>query len=105
MMTTLVGLTTVALAFAGCRTAHEPDNAEVEEPLFGPDLAQAHSELAFRRMARINALRAEHAVIATQPNLISTMAQNFGLTDDGRALVDEKLSYFQMHLDETKNLI
>jgi len=71
----------------------------------GAELAKANSEFEFRRMARVNALRAELAVIATQPNLISTMAQNFALTDDGRAKVSEKLSVFQLRLDEARNQI
>ena len=71
----------------------------------GAELAKAQSEFEFRRTARINALRAELAVLATQPNLISTMSQNFALTDDARAHISEKLAVFQLRLDEARNMI
>lgn len=141
-MKTLVGLTTIVLAFGGCKseTARKADNAaeNVQEQRKdlnkaqakldderkdiagqkkemideskniakqGAELAKAESEFEFRRMARVNTMRAELAVLATQPNLISTMSQNFALTDAGRVKVNEKLALFQMRLDETRNLI
>ena len=58
-----------------------------------------------RTRIRLEALRAEHSVIATQPMLISTIAQALPLTDPGRIEIDEKLQVFQMRLDETANQI
>lgn len=69
------------------------------------DLADATATFEARRDVRIAALRAMHQVIATQPELISNLAQSLDLTDKGRADVNEKLQVFQMRLDETGNLI
>ena len=69
------------------------------------ELAEATGDFDARRQMRIDALRAEHQAIATQPLLITTMAQAFPLTEAGRADVNEKLQVFQMRLDETGNLI
>lgn len=69
------------------------------------ELAEAQSDFETRRAIRMNELRATHAVIASQPLLINTMAENFGLTDKGRTDVIDKLTVFQMRLDEAGNMI
>lgn len=69
------------------------------------DLAEAAAGFAHDKQTRIAGLRAEHQAIATQPMLISTIAQALPLTEAGRTGIDEKLQVFQMRLDETSNLI
>jgi hypothetical protein len=68
-------------------------------------LAKAEAEFQSRKTLRIQVLRGEHSVIATQPLVIGTMATNLTLTDAGRALVNEKLTAFKSALTETDNLI
>lgn len=69
------------------------------------ELVEAESEFERTRALRIAVLRAEYEVIATQPMLISTMAKNFRLTDASRGEINEKLSVFQMRLDEAANFL
>jgi hypothetical protein len=69
------------------------------------ELFDAAADFEAKRNIRIAALRSEHAVIASQPMLISTMVESFPLTDRGRADVNEKLTIFQLRLDESGNLI
>lgn len=68
-------------------------------------LVQADAEFRRRRDLRVDILRGQHSVIATQSLLIAAMAESFPLTDGGRADVNEKLTTFQSVLDETENLI
>ncbi len=69
------------------------------------ELAAATREFEERRAVRMATLRGVHEVIATQPMVISTIAQALPLTEAGRADIDEKLQVFQMRLDEAENLI
>ena len=69
------------------------------------ELSQAAQLFIERKRIRIAALRGEHSVIATQRNLIATMSEYFPLTDAGRAEINNKLSQFQMRLDEASNHI
>jgi hypothetical protein len=68
-------------------------------------LVRATTEFERTKAERIQILRAQHEVIATQPKLIATMATNFPLTDAGRADVNERLTMFQRRLDEAADLI
>jgi hypothetical protein len=68
-------------------------------------LAKAEAEFRKGKTLRIQVLRAEHSVIATQPLQIGTMAKSFTLTDAGRAEVNEKLTTFTSTLTETANLL
>jgi hypothetical protein len=68
-------------------------------------LAKAEEEFRRGKLLRIQVLRAEHSVIASQSVVISTMAQGFTLTDAGRAAVNEKLTAFKSSLTETANLL
>ncbi|MDB4958689.1 MAG: hypothetical protein JWO36_6258 [Myxococcales bacterium] len=87
------------LAIADKKSSTSGDSAASQE------LADATAAFDARRRIRVTTLRTQHAVIATQPMLISTMVEAFPLTDRGRADVNEKLTIFQMRLDETGNLI
>lgn len=69
------------------------------------ELTAAQQEFERRKTVRIQAVRAQHEVIATQPMLIATMSKSFRITDAARAEINEKLSVFQMRLDEAANLI
>jgi len=69
------------------------------------ELAQAAQKFEARRVARIDALRAQHAVVASQPKLIGTMAENLPLTDAARGAINEKMMRLQAALQETTNLI
>jgi hypothetical protein len=119
-----IALLAIALAAMGCKSesARKADHAahrvqaerkHLEQAINrSTDLAKpsgklvkAQSEFATHRRARVMTLRAAHAVISSQPMLISMMARNFALSDAGRADVDQKLVILQMHLDEAKNLI
>jgi hypothetical protein len=68
-------------------------------------LAKAEAEFRARKALRIQVLRGEHSVIATQRLVIGTMATGFTLTDAGRADVNERLTAFKTSLGETQNLI
>ena len=68
-------------------------------------LADASNEFKYRKMVRIQTLRAVHAVEASQPMLINAFAQSFPLVEKDRAEVNEKLVIFQMRLDEAGNAI
>lgn len=68
-------------------------------------LAKAEQEFRSRRALRIQVLRGEHSVIATQPLVVGTMARSFPLTDAARAEVNGKLTEFKNALLETENLI
>jgi hypothetical protein len=69
------------------------------------ELDRATAELIHSRAIRAATLRAQHAVIATQPALINTMVETFPLTEKGRTMVGEKLVILRMRLDETAHLI
>ncbi len=69
------------------------------------ELADASNEFKYRKMVRIQTMRAVHAVHASQPNLINAMAQSFPLVEKDRGEVNEKLVIFQMRLDEAGNAI
>ncbi|MBA3454843.1 MAG: hypothetical protein H0T42_17275 [Deltaproteobacteria bacterium] len=69
------------------------------------ELADASSEFRYRKMVRIQTLRAVHAVEASQPMLINAFAQSFPLVEKDRGEVNEKLVIFQMRLDEAGNAI
>lgn len=69
------------------------------------ELADASNEFKYRKMVRIQTLRAVHAVEASQPMLINAFAQAFPLVEKDRGEVNEKLLIFQMRLDEAGNAI
>ena len=115
----------IALAVAGCQpeTARKADRAakdviEEREDLrqtardepaqvgsASQELSDAARRFAERKRIRIAALRGEHSVIGTQLKLISTLAEYFPLTDQGRAGVNNELTALQMRLDEAGNQI
>jgi hypothetical protein len=68
-------------------------------------LAKAESEFRSRKALRIEVLRAEHSVIATQSPVIGAMAASLTMTDVGRADVNAKLTAFKSALTETANLL
>jgi uncharacterized protein YoxC len=69
------------------------------------ELEEATSEFRHRRMVRVGTLRAVHSVAASQPMLINAISQSFSLAPNDRAEVQEKLTIFQMRLDEAGNAI
>ncbi|HEY5924873.1 MAG TPA: hypothetical protein VIV11_24500 [Kofleriaceae bacterium] len=69
------------------------------------ELSAAAQKFTEKKRIRIAALRGEHSVIATQVKLISTMSEYFPITDAGRADINNKLSAFQVKLDEATNQI
>lgn len=69
------------------------------------DLAEATDAFEHHRAIRIQALRAELSVIATQPRVIDMLANGMPLTEPGRADVAERLKILQMRRDELRNLI
>jgi hypothetical protein len=115
----------IVIAFAGCkpesarradRAAEEvlAERAQVKEAATtAPDkvgveskqLSAAAQQFTESKRIRIAALRGEHSVIATQVRLISTLSEYSRMTDSGRADINNKLSAFQMRLDEAKNQI
>lgn len=75
---------------------------------FGKELAElAEAEHAFltRRKSRVEILRGQHSVIASQTTLISLLGQGFRISEPSRANINAKLHTFQMALDETANEI
>jgi chromosome segregation ATPase len=113
----------IVIAFAGCKpeSARKADRAakdvieqradleKAEQPdqvaLERKELSAAAQQFTESRRIRIAALRGEHSVIATQIRLISTLTEYSRITDGGRADINNKLSAFQMRLDEAKNQI
>lgn len=69
------------------------------------ELQEAQNEFAYRRMVRIQTLRGVHAVGASQPMLINSIATSYPLEASDRAKVNEKLQVFQMRVDEAGNVI
>jgi hypothetical protein len=115
----------IAIALPGCKseTARQADRAADEVLEHRADLKQAartnpervaeqSKELSVvarqfteNKRIRIAALRGQHSVIATQLMLISTLTEYSRITDASRADINNKLSAFQMRLDEAKNQI
>jgi hypothetical protein len=115
----------IVIAFAGCKpeTARKADRAAEDvleqradlkkaaqgEPhqvaVESKELSAAAQRFTETKRIRIAALRGEHSVIATQIKLISTLAEHSPITDAGRADINNKLSAFQLRLDEAKNQI
>jgi chromosome segregation ATPase len=69
------------------------------------ELATAEAEFRARRNIRVQELSAEHALIATQPMVIDTLAQAYPITSEGRARLAEGLEILRMRLDETGTMI
>lgn len=69
------------------------------------ELSEAQNEFEYRRMVRIQTLRGVHAVGASQPMLINSIATSYPLEASDRAKVNEKLQVFQMRVDEAGNMI
>lgn len=65
----------------------------------------AQKEFEYRRLVRVQTLRAVHSITAQQPMLISAVASSRALVEKDRAKIDEKVQLVQMRLDETANLI
>jgi chromosome segregation ATPase len=86
---------------ADLKKAEQPDQVAVERK----ELSAAAQQFTESKRIRIAALRGEHSVIATQIRLISTLTEYSRITDGGRADINNKLSAFQMRLDEAKNQI
>jgi hypothetical protein len=69
------------------------------------EVSRAADEFAVRRQTRIDRLRGEHAVMATQAGVVRALAASFPLTDVGRSNVGEKLTVFEMRLDDAAHAI
>jgi hypothetical protein len=69
------------------------------------ELREAEYTFDVKRTNRVAQLRAEHQVVATQPMLINSLGAATALTDRARADLAEKLTLFQMRLDEAGNAI
>lgn len=100
----------IAVMVAGCPNepardvapaANEPTNVAVERK----QLAEPATQFDERKRIRVATLRGEHSVIGTQAMVIGMMAEYLALTDAGRADINNKLSDFQMRLDEAGNQI
>src|SRR4051794_28501042 len=70
----------------------------VYEPQKLVQLADAERDFVSRRQSRVDILSGQHAVIASQPTLISLLAQGFSISEASRANVNAKLQMFQMAL-------
>ncbi len=71
----------------------------------GIETRDALKEFEYQRMVRVQTLRAVHAITASQPNVVITLAGGRALRDADRAKLNEKLQLVQMRLDESANLI
>jgi hypothetical protein len=69
------------------------------------DVSRAADEFAVRRNTRIERLRGEHAGIATQSGILQTLVDALPLSDEGRSQASERLTVFQMRLDDTAHAI
>jgi hypothetical protein len=69
------------------------------------ELAKLHREFLSRRHSRVEILRGQHSVIASQTTLISLLAQGFAISEASRKNINAKLHTFQMALDTTANEI
>ncbi len=67
------------------------------------DIVSAVEQFELRRNARVDALSAQRSVIATQPELISTLADAAPLTTAGREAVDAKIQTLDLRLDDMAN--
>ena len=68
-------------------------------------LAEAQQDFAYLKSLRIQSLRAEHSVAASQPLLIQVLASARGLLPTAMRRVDENLIIFRQRLKETRDLI
>ena len=69
------------------------------------ELAAAERQFLSRRVSRVQILRGQHSVIASQSMLISELANGFSISEASRATINAKLQTFQMELDSTANAI
>jgi hypothetical protein len=69
------------------------------------DVSRAADVFAVRRKTRIDALAAEQGVIATQPMIVQMLSDALPLTELGRSQVNEKLTVFEMRLDDSAHAI
>lgn len=83
------------------RTIVQPDKFAKETA----ELAAAERAFLTRRKARVQILRGQHSVIASQTSLISLLAQGFPISEPSRVDINAKLHAFQMALDQTANQI
>ncbi len=67
------------------------------------NIVSAVDQFELRRTARVDALSAQRSVIATQPELISTLADAAPLTTAGREAVDAKVQTLDLRLDDMAN--
>jgi hypothetical protein len=81
----------VAVALVAAQGCRKPESRE--------------RDFTAEREVRYRAFDAQLAVIATQPTIISAMANVFPLTEAGRADVSDKLQKLQMRFDEAKNQV
>ena len=79
------------------------DSKRIDEK--AQDLTKASAQFEARKDVRIAGLRAEHDVIAAQPDLIMSLSQTFPLTDAGRSAVGERVKAFKDQLDDVGNRI
>jgi len=99
MIVALVGTFTM---MGACKpdSAHKADRAAHTLVQYDNDVSRAADEFAIRRKARVDVLAAQHGVIATQPMVIQTLVESLPLSDIGRSDVSEKLTVFEMRLDD-----
>ena len=69
------------------------------------ELAEAQQDFAYLKSLRIQSLRAEHSVAASQPLLIQVLASARGLLPSAMRRLDENLVIFRQRLAETRDLI
>jgi hypothetical protein len=79
------------------------ESKDVQEKAAGVQTAEY--EFDMRRRERVGALRAQHGVIASQVQLINTMATVTPLTDKARSDLSEKMQTFTTKLNESGNSI
>lgn len=132
-MMRLCGLALLAAALLGCKpeSARRADRAadrvvderedvvEAAKKLPEKPLAEGASELIeetgelsraarrfeYHKSRRLMTLQSTHDLAATQTGIISVLARDMQLTDAARGDINEKLTRFQMRLDETANMI
>src|SRR5688500_14076644 len=68
-------------------------------------LAEAQQDFAYLKSLRIQSLRAEHSVAASQPLLIQVLASARGLLPTQMHRVDENLVIFRQRLAQTRDQI
>lgn len=68
-------------------------------------LANDEHDFQYAKMVRVQTLRSVHAVIASQPMVMSSFAASLPIVESDRAMINEKMQILQMRLDEAGNQI